>query len=117
VFVPAGVKHALVVESAEARFLALAMPPGKLEAFLDELGQPATQAVLPPPLPARQTLLCSPPPPRGTVSRSLALRRVLPPRPHLEPAIPGEEDEMSPLGGPAAPAREPTLGLTALLNG
>jgi quercetin dioxygenase-like cupin family protein len=50
VFVPAGVKHAFVVESAEARFLALAMPPGKLEAFLDEFGQPATEAVLPAPL-------------------------------------------------------------------
>jgi quercetin dioxygenase-like cupin family protein len=48
VFVPPGVKHAFVVESAEARFLAFAMPPGKLEAFLDELGRPATEAGLPP---------------------------------------------------------------------
>ncbi len=55
-FVPSGAKHAFVVDSKEARFLTIIAPPG-LEAFFDELGEPAKALKLPPlsrgrPLPA-----------------------------------------------------------------
>lgn len=46
-FVPAGARHAFVVDSAEARFLTVIAPPG-LETFFDELGQPAKALRLPP---------------------------------------------------------------------
>ncbi len=52
VFVPPGIKHAFVVDSADAKFLVVVTPPGKLEAFVNELGEPAPSAVLPPPMTA-----------------------------------------------------------------
>ncbi len=48
VYVPQRLKHAFVIESEEARFLALASPSG-LEPFVDELGKPAKAHTLPPP--------------------------------------------------------------------
>ncbi len=47
-YVPQQTKHAFVIESDEAKFLALASPPG-LEPFVDELGKPAKALTLPPP--------------------------------------------------------------------
>ncbi len=49
VFVPPATKHAFVVDSAEAKFLLVVTPPGKFEAFVNELSEPATSAILPPP--------------------------------------------------------------------
>ncbi len=50
-YVPGGTKHSFVVESPVARFLALCIP-ANLEAFIDELGEPAKVRALPPqPLP------------------------------------------------------------------
>ena len=46
VYVPQRTRHAFVVESEEAKFLALASPPG-LEPFVDELGKPAMSPKLP----------------------------------------------------------------------
>ncbi len=47
-YVPQQTKHAFVIESDEAKFLALASPSG-LEPFVDELGKPAKALTLPPP--------------------------------------------------------------------
>lgn len=49
VFVPPNAKHGFVVESPEARFLTFITPAG-LEAFFDELSEPAKARTLPPPL-------------------------------------------------------------------
>ncbi len=50
-YVPRGTKHSFVVESPVARFLTLCIP-ANLEAFMDELGEPAQVRALPPqPLP------------------------------------------------------------------
>lgn len=46
-YVPQQTKHAFVIESEEAKFLALASPPA-LEPFVDELGKPAKAHTLPP---------------------------------------------------------------------
>jgi quercetin dioxygenase-like cupin family protein len=46
VMVPPKARHALVVESEEARFLSLAVPGGLAKSF-DEVGQPAGTAALP----------------------------------------------------------------------
>ncbi len=46
-YVPQQTKHAFVIESEEAKFLALASPPG-LEPFVNELGKPAKTLTLPP---------------------------------------------------------------------
>jgi hypothetical protein len=48
-FVPPGVLHAFHVDSPQARFLTVISPAG-LEAFFDEVGEPAQAATLPPPL-------------------------------------------------------------------
>jgi mannose-6-phosphate isomerase-like protein (cupin superfamily) len=47
-YVPQQTKHAFVIESEDARFLALASPSG-LEPFVNELGKPAKALTLPPP--------------------------------------------------------------------
>ena len=47
VLVPAQTRHALVVESEEARFLSFVFPAG-LAKFFDEVGRPAEAATLPP---------------------------------------------------------------------
>ncbi len=49
VFVPPSAKHGFVVESSEARFLTFVTPAG-LEAFFEELSEPAKVRILPPPL-------------------------------------------------------------------
>lgn len=46
-FVPPGMAHSFVVESPVARFLTFVTPPA-LEAFLDELAEPAKARSLPP---------------------------------------------------------------------
>ncbi len=46
-YVPKQTKHAFVIESEEAKFLALASPSG-LEPFVNELGKPAKALTLPP---------------------------------------------------------------------
>ena len=51
VYVPPKVKHAFVVESPQARFLALVNPAMPFEAFVDELSVPAGSLTLPPPSP------------------------------------------------------------------
>ncbi len=45
-FVPSGTKHAFVVDSSEATFLTTIAPSG-LEAFFNELGEPAKALILP----------------------------------------------------------------------
>jgi quercetin dioxygenase-like cupin family protein len=46
-FVPSGARHAFVVDSKEAKFLTVIAPAG-LEAFFDELGEPAKALRVPP---------------------------------------------------------------------
>lgn len=47
ILVPPTTRHALVIESEEARFLSFAFPAG-LARFFDEVGKPAEAATLPP---------------------------------------------------------------------
>ena len=48
VFVPPATPHAFVVESAEARFLTIVTPPGRFEAFVEEIAESAPSRDLPP---------------------------------------------------------------------
>ncbi len=60
-YIPQQTKHAFVIESEEAKFLALASPPA-LERFVDELGTPAKTTKLPPlsqPMPSPERLAFS----------------------------------------------------------
>ena len=49
VFVPPTTPHAFVVESTEARFLTIITPPGRFEAFVEEIAESAPSRDLPPP--------------------------------------------------------------------